>query len=94
MGRSVHYVCFTLLSLWWRPKNTRVGLIIPIHHLVCILMVFFESNELLLDQDSTSIIEMVCWHIFKILHTIPSIHSFNFVWDFIDKINESKDAQD
>jgi len=56
-------------------QNGRVGSIVPVHHLVSILVVLLEALEFLLDEDSTSVNEVVSGHVREVLLTAPHLLS-------------------
>ena len=52
-----------------------VSLFVPGHHFVQILVVLFEASELLLHQDTSTVVKVMSWQFLNILHSLPAIHS-------------------
>lgn len=56
-------------------QNGRVGSIVPGHHFVNILVVLLEALEFLLDEDSTSVNEVMSRHVSEVLLALPHLLS-------------------
>lgn len=52
-----------------------VGLCVPRHHVVATCVILFEACELLLYEDSATVVEMVGWHFAEALAAVPHVPS-------------------
>jgi len=55
----------------------RVHLSVPVHHVVHVLVVFLESNEVLLHYNATSVYEVVAWLVWVAVHSLSSAVSIH-----------------
>ena len=71
-----------------------VGLLVPFHHLVDILVVLLETCELLLDEDATTVVKVVSWHALNVLHAVPAVHSCLLKHEAILGVQTSEHSED
>ena len=67
----------------------RVSFLVPIHHLVDILVVLFETGKLFLHKHTSAVVEMVTGQVFNILHAIPTSHPVDFTLVAIPEVETS-----
>jgi len=73
--------------------ESRVGLFVPLHHLVDVLVILFEASKLLLYQDTTTVVEMVCRQLLDGFHSLPSLLASRFDGISLLEVHEAKNAE-
>jgi len=69
------------------------SLCVPVHHLVCVLVVLLETGELLLHQDASTVVKVMSWHLFDILHALPTSPSCLLNMVAVREIHEANNAE-
>ena len=57
-------------------------------------MVLLETGELLLHENSTTVVKVMGWSVFKILHALPTSHSHLFTFKLVSSIHEAEESKD
>ena len=73
--------------------DSRVGFLVPIHHLVDILVVLFETSKLFLHKDTSAVVEMVSRCIFQILHALPTGPSRYFTLVLVSEVDSAENTK-
>lgn len=56
-------------------------------------MVLLETGELLLHEYSTTVVKVMGWSVYEILHALPTSHSHFFAFPLVSTIHEAEESE-
>ena len=57
-------------------------------------MVLLETGELLFNENSTTVVKVMGWSVFEILHALPTSHSHLFAFKLVSSVHKAEESED
>lgn len=78
-------------SFVWLCENFWIGFSVPCCNIFSVPVNFFETGERFLNQNSSSVVEVMGWHFRQVFNSIPSLQTITFYPHFFVCIASEKE---